>query len=225
MIDAVRRVIAGNKPVFLLLAGPNGAGKSTFRQKRLEPLAFPCIDPDAVALELFGRHPSTTAEALKATEKATQRVREHLRNGRSIALETVFSDVKGHKLALLAEARAAGFRTVLIYIGVDHPQISIARVMDRVELGGHDVPDELIEARFPRCFDNLKLALGMVDLTLLVDNSGAYGPKGELDEGLRHYEFGVVERAGDMEISDPVPDWYVRFQIADAAVAAARQGR
>jgi len=225
MIDAVRRIIAGNKPVFLLVAGPNGAGKSTFRQKRLEPLAFPCIDPDAVALELFGRHPSTIVEALLATEKATKRVREHLRNGRSIALETVFSDAKGHKLALLAEAQAAGFRTALIYIGVDHPQISVARVMDRVELGGHDVPDEVIEKRFPRCFENLKRAVSIVDLTLLVDNSGAYGPKGEDQEGLRHYMFGVVERGVSAKILDPVPNWYARFNVADAVLAAAQLGR
>jgi predicted ABC-type ATPase len=216
MIDAVRRIIAGNKPVFLLVAGPNGAGKSTFREKRLEPLGFPCIDPDAVGLEIFGRHPATMDEALHATEAATQRVREHFQNGRSIALETVFSDVKGHKLALLAEAQAAGFRTILIYVGVDDPQISIARVMDRVELGGHDVPDEMIEARFPRCFENLRHALEIVDLTLLIDNSGAYGPKEEAQIGMRHYMFGVIERGGDNEILDPTPDWYTRYKIADA---------
>lgn len=213
MISAFRGVIAGDAPVFLLIAGPNGAGKSTFREKRLEPLGFPCIDPDAVGRELLGRHPATRLEALNATEEATRRVRAHFQDRRSVALETVFSDSNGHKLGLLREAQAAGFRTVLIFIGVDHPQISIARVMDRVDHGGHDVPDAIIEDRFPRCFDNLKTALAIVDLTMLVDNSGCYGPAGALVDGLRHYVFGVIERDGRIKISSPVPHWFTNFRV------------
>lgn len=216
MIDSFRRVIAGDAPVFLLIAGPNGGGKSTFREKRLEPLSFPCIDPDAVGKELFGRHPTTRKEALQATEEATRRVGEHFQNARSVGLETVFSDSKGYKLGLINDARASGFRTALVFVGVDHPQISIARVMDRVAHGGHDVPDEVIEARFPRAFDNLKKALQVVDLALLVDNSGCYGPTGEPIEGLRHYVFGVIEGRRIVQLSDPVPRWFVEFGIGEA---------
>ena len=64
MNDAVRRSIAGDKPVFLLIAGPNGASKSTFSEKRLKPLGLPCIDPDAVAKELFGRYVKNRDEAI-----------------------------------------------------------------------------------------------------------------------------------------------------------------
>ena len=53
MNASIRRIIAGDEPVFLLIAGPNGASKSTYSEKRLKPLGLPCIDPDAVAEELF----------------------------------------------------------------------------------------------------------------------------------------------------------------------------
>src|SRR5947209_3955135 len=129
MIDAVGRIVAGDAPVFLLIAGPNGASKSTFSEKRLKPLNFPYVDPDAVARELYGRHPVNMSEALAATREATKRVHRHFQEKRSVALETVFSDSKGYKLGLVREARIAGFRTVLVFIGVDSPEVCIARVM------------------------------------------------------------------------------------------------
>ena len=178
MNDAIGRIIAGESPVFLLIAGPNGASKSTYTATRLTPIGFPSVDPDKVALEMLGRHPKTREEALTATIESTRRVRHNFTERRSIALESVFSDTKGHKLALLNEAKTQGFKTALIFVGVDTPEICIARVMDRVDRGGHDVPDELIRSRFPRCFENLKAALEIVDLAVLIDNSGCYGVDG-----------------------------------------------
>ena len=214
MTDAVRRSIAGDKPVFLLIAGPNGASKSTFSEKRLKPLGLTCIDPDAVAKELFGRFVQNRDEAVQATVEASLRARKHLLEGRSIALESVFSDSKGYKLGLLEEARRAGFKTVLVFIGVDSPEICIARVQDRVNRGGHDVPDNVIRDRFPRCFANLRKALARIDMALLIDNSGCYGPEIQVD-GSRHYMFGLVEASLHAEIMEPVPNWFTRFGIAD----------
>jgi len=216
MIEAFRAVIADDAPIFLLLAGPNGAGKSTYRQKRLEPIGFPCVDPDQVAKDQFGRDPISSEEALQATLVATDCVREHFAKMQSIGLETTFADTRGHKLALIDEAKGAGFRTVLIFIGVDHPQISIARVMDRVDHGGHDVPDEVIERRFPRCFENLKQGLLAVDLALLIDNSGCYGPSNTGADDLRHYEFAIIQRNGPTKLSHPLPRWFTDFHIDTA---------
>ena len=214
MTDTIGRIIAGDDPVFLLIAGPNGASKSTFTEKRLSPIGFPCIDPDKIALEILGRQPTTPEEALRATLESTQRVRLSFSERRSIALESVFSDAKGYKLGLLQEARSAGFTTVLVFIGVDSPEICIARVMDRVDRGGHDVPDELIRSRFPRCFENLKAALAIVDLAILIDNSGCYSPSSPQSDGDRHHVFCVAERGKPAQVSEPLPRWFEQFQIA-----------
>lgn len=213
MTNAIGRIVGGEAPVFLLIAGPNGASKSTFSEKRLKPIGLTCIDPDAVALELLGRHPVDVAEALRATKEATRRTRQRISEHLSVALETVFSDTEGHKLNLLREAQAAGFRTVLIFIGVDSPDLCIARVMGRVELGGHDIPDEVIRDRFPRCFANLKKALAIVDLAILVDNTGCYGVSGDAEFGARHYQFGEFERGKLIRIEKTIPRWYLDFQI------------
>ena len=204
-------IIAGDAPVFLLIAGPNGAGKSTFREKRLNPISFPCIDPDQVGRELFSQHPQTKEEALRATQEATDRIYRFLDQSRSVALETVFSDSQGHKLALIDEAHRKGFKPVLIFIGVDAPEISIARVMDRVDHGGHDVPDHIIESRFPKCFENLRKALPIVDLAIFVDNTGSYGL---MDS--RHYIFGFARKGDPPELSTPLPHWFINYRISDA---------
>src|SRR5262249_20748900 len=142
-----------------------------------------------------------------------------LNEGRSVALETVFSDQQGYKLALLEEARNAGFATVLVFIGIDSAELSKARVMERAAGGGHDVDDAVIEQRFPRCFENLKKGMAIADLTVLIDNTGSYegGPR-----PARHYQFAVVERGVGAEVSQIVPDWYRTFGIADAIAAISR---
>jgi predicted ABC-type ATPase len=48
--------------------------------------------------------------------------------------------------------------------------------MERVAAGGHDVPDDKIESRFPRTFANLRQALTFVDEAFLFDNSSADEP-------------------------------------------------
>ena len=51
-----------------------------------------------------------------------------------------------------------------------------ARVMQRTEAGGHDVPDQKIIARFPRTLENLRQAITFVEHAFLFDNSSADEP-------------------------------------------------
>lgn len=91
-------------------------------------------------------------------------------------METVFSDPVGDKLSFLREAQAAGYTVFLIFIGIASPMLAVARVMQRVEDGGHDVPDAKIRARFARSLRNLREALRFVDHAYLFDNSSARRP-------------------------------------------------
>jgi|SRR5437016_3214490 len=204
MIEQLSALFGTAEPIFFLLAGPNGAGKSTFRRSYLEPAGLLCIDPDEVARKRFGRDPKSRSEAIAATAEATRIVHAQLQTHTSIGLETVLSDTKGLKLGLLREAKQLDYRVGVIFIGLDDPQLSIARVMDRVDAGGHDVPDELVMERFPRSFQNLKKAIPLADFILLVDNS----------RETRHRIFGSITREGGTHLWDTVPRWYDQFAIA-----------
>jgi predicted ABC-type ATPase len=91
-------------------------------------------------------------------------------------METVFSDPQGAKLEFLKECQSNGYTVSLVFIGLESAELSLGRVIQRVERGGHDVPDAKIEARFPRTFDNLREALTFVDEALLFDNSSSDQP-------------------------------------------------
>ena len=86
--------------------------------------------------------------------------------------------------------------------------------MERVESGGHDVPDDVIADRFPRCFANLKRALKIVDLTILVDSTGSYDKDGIVQDGRRHYIFGEIECGHSVRLERVLPRWYNDQSVA-----------
>lgn len=178
MIEAalfeLKRIFADAKPLLLVLAGPNGAGKSTFFEVYLAESGLPFVNADRLALRISPSDPM--AVAYQAAELAETERRQLLAEGRSFCMETVFSDPAGAKLGLLKDAQGAGYRVVLVFIGLAGPELSMARVIQRVEEGGHDVPDEKLYSRFPRTLANLKAALRFVELALLFDNSEVESP-------------------------------------------------
>lgn len=96
-------------------------------------------------------------------------------------METVFPDPVGEKLQFLRDARAAGYRLVFVWIRLESVELSMARVQQRVDAGGHDVPDDRLQARFDRTVRNAREALTFVDLGIVFDNS-------QVDRRFRHVE-------------------------------------
>lgn len=204
MMDRISAILGGPSPVFILIAGPNGSGKSTYTLKRLAPVSFPCINPDEIAKDLYGPPPHSSEDSLVASKIATDAVRQNFAKGQSIALETVFSDSHGHKLALIGEAKKSGFQTLVIYIGLESVQLCCARVFTRVLTGGHDIPDDLIAARYKKSMQNLIKAIPVVDGLLLVDNSNAD----------RHREFAYAERGRIVHVDDVTPSRSINLLTA-----------
>jgi len=158
----------------VVVAGPNGAGKSTFVETFLKSTGILVVNPDDVARGLSPATPA--AVAYEAARVADTWRRDLVVRGVSFCMETVFSDPHGTKLEFLKECQSQGYAVVLIFIGLESADLSRGRVMERVEGGGHDVPDEKIAARFPRTFINLRQALSFVNQALLFDNSSADEP-------------------------------------------------
>jgi predicted ABC-type ATPase len=171
-------VLAQEAPVLLFLAGPNGAGKSTFFKSYLQPLGLTFINADEIALLL--RETTLPAKAENVDRLAFKKTEElrstFLARRRSFCTETVFSDPQGAKLDFLRQARSSGYAVFLVFIGLSSPDLSIARVMQRVEEGGHDVPDDKLLGRYPRTLANLRDAIPIVDEAFLFDNSSDREP-------------------------------------------------
>ncbi len=161
------------RPSLVLLAGPNGAGKTTLYQTRVAPsFAGPFINADIIQRdELRDRSMQASYEAARI---AAERRAEMLERGQSFAAETVFSHPS--KLAVIEEARARDYMVIVMHVGVEGPDLSIARVKGRAEEGGHDVPEDKIRARYQRGQPLIRAAVLRADRGMVFDNSGLNVP-------------------------------------------------
>ncbi len=175
---AIRAALTREEPVLVFLAGPNGAGKSTFFKDHLEALGIEFINADEMARRLREATPSTEAEDFErlAFEKTEELRNSLLQERLSFCTETVFSDKQGAKLDFLRKSRGLGYVAFLVFIGLSNPELSLARVQQRVQKGGHDVPDDKLRGRYPRTLANLRKAIPIVDEAFLFDNSSSRQP-------------------------------------------------
>lgn len=124
--------------------------------------------------------------------------RKLLENRVSFSFETVMSSPD--KVALLEKARLAGYRTYLYYIATDDPAINVARVKARVNLGGHDVPEDKITQRYGRSLDLLLDAVRHTNRAYLFDNSR---------HGGEHLWVAEITDGKELEVKcDPMPLWF-----------------
>ncbi|VTZ59519.1 conserved hypothetical protein [Sinorhizobium medicae] len=65
-------------------------------------------------------------------------------SGKSFATGTVFSHPS--KLEIIEEARSRGYIVIVMHVGVESPDLSVARVKGRAGEGGHDVREEKIRS-------------------------------------------------------------------------------
>lgn len=151
-----------------MLAGPNGSGKSTLYATRIAPkFAVPFINADIIQRDEL-RDDDVNA-AYQAAQIASERRAALLADRKSFATETVFSHPS--KLDLIAQAKGLGYRVMTFHISVEHPDLSVARVGERVKEGGHPVPEEKIRHRYHRSGPLIRQAILLSDIGHVFDNS------------------------------------------------------
>ena len=161
----------GSKQLWLL-AGGNGAGKTTFYQRHLQPLGIPFVNADEIAKSLF---PGSAQQSSYQAAKIAEAIRaQRLLSGESFCFETVFSHPS--KIDFIGKAKALGYEIILIFIHLDSINLNLARVAQRVNSGGHQVPAEKIVDRIPRLLENIKKAIPLCDQVRMFDNSRADNP-------------------------------------------------
>jgi predicted ABC-type ATPase len=127
-------------------------------------------DPDMIARSIDPVRPARAA--IPAARWSILRCRTLLAGGVSFTLETTLA---GHgAIAIMKEARKAGYRIVLVYVALKDPELHIERVRLRVSRGGHDIPDVDIRRRYARSLMHAPEALRLADEAVVLDNSGLH---------------------------------------------------
>lgn len=159
-------------PLLHLLAGPNGAGKSTYVRDLLMPATgLPFINADEIAEERWPDEQA--AHAYEAARIAAAQRRDRIAHGASFISETVFSHPS--KVQLVADAVDAGY-LVRLHVILVPVELATQRVLERVSRGGHTVPEQKIRDRFERLWVHIGEAIGIADVTEVLDNSSARMP-------------------------------------------------
>ncbi|MCP3887772.1 MAG: dephospho-CoA kinase [Desulfobulbaceae bacterium] len=177
-----------------VLAGGNGAGKSTFYNLYLAKYGIKFVNADLIAKEIGSEN---LEELSYHAAILAARIREELiTQGISFCFETVFSHES--KIDFVAQAKAYGYKVILVYIHLFDSSLNEARVKQRVSEGGHSVPTEKIHSRIPRTMEHIKTALSLVDEARILDNSSKDDPFRQI----------IVMKSGNYEIKKhPLPEW------------------
>jgi predicted ABC-type ATPase len=159
----------------VVLAGPNGSGKSTTAPALLKGTlgVTEFVNADTIAQGLSAFQPEGAAMAagrvmlarLKAL--AGQRV--------SFAFETRLAS---RSLApWLAGLKRDGYQLHLVFLWLPNADAAVARVAERVRMGGHDVPEATIRRRYRAGLRNFfAIYQPMANAWQMCDNSSGAGP-------------------------------------------------
>ena len=181
-------------PTFTVVAGPNGSGKSTLTRIARESFQdAPVLDADAIARSMT----STSAaggSAIDAGREVLASAERLLKSGQSFLVETTLSG--NTYLRMMRQAKTMGYTVVLFFVGTGNVEINLERVRQRVQDGGHDVPEEDQRRRYPRSMANMRKAFDLADEAVLFDNSK---PEGHLRL--------AVKDAEEVTILQPPPEW------------------
>jgi predicted ABC-type ATPase len=136
-----------------IVAGPNGAGKTTFAREFL-PNYVECLEFVNADLIASGLSPfSPERAAMRAGRLMLERIHFLADRATDFGFETTLSG-KSY-VRLLKDLKSRGYRIYLYFLWVDNVDIALERVAERVQRGGHNVPENIVRRRFNRGLPNL----------------------------------------------------------------------
>ncbi|OGF46215.1 MAG: hypothetical protein A2452_13415 [Candidatus Firestonebacteria bacterium RIFOXYC2_FULL_39_67] len=153
-----------------IIAGPNGSGKTTFAKMFLPEYAK-CenfINADLIAQGLSPFHPENAA--LKSGKIVLEQIKQYS----SVLMDFGFETTLSGKIYanLIKGLKKRGYNIHIYFLWVPSPEVSLARIKERVAEGGHDIPKADVIRRYKRSIDNFfQIYKDLVDNWILFDNS------------------------------------------------------
>ena len=164
------------RPSVIVLAGPNGAGKTTAAAEIL-PASLHVgqfVNADVIAQGLSGFLPESAA--IEAGRIMLSRLHDLARRRESFAFETTLASRSF--APWIEQLLMEGFIFHLFYLWLPSPEMAIARVAKRVQMGGHFVDDETVRRRYTRGIQNFfRLYRSMATTWALYNNAAVPGQK------------------------------------------------
>ncbi len=157
-------------PHLVVLAGPNGSGKTTIAPKllkgKLEVSEFVNADLIAGGLSVF----DPDLAAMAAGRAMLARLKELASRRANFAFEsTLASRSFAPWIAGLGDV---GYHFHLVFLWISSPDLAVARVADRVRMGGHNVPEPIVRRRYHAGLQNFfSLYRPLAATWEMVDNS------------------------------------------------------
>ena len=201
-------------PRIYVLAGTNGAGKSSIAGAMLLRQRVEYFNPDEAARRIRAANPGISQT--QANGAAWHEGKRLLERAIAERLDFAFETTLGGRTitALLERAAARGFEVRIWYVGLNGPELHIARVRARVVKGGHDIPEPRIRERYDASRLNLIRLLPSLSELWVYDNSKDADPDAGVAPEPRlvlHVRHGAVVGPRDLALT---PEW------AKAIVAA-----
>ncbi len=157
-------------PNLYVVAGCNGAGKTTTSYTIL-PEILNCkefVNADEIARGLSPFQPETVS--FQSGRIMIERIHELLKSKSDFGFETTLAS-KGHA-ALIRKAKNLGYTIIIIFFWLESIDLAKARVKERVEKGGHNIPSDVIERRYERGLQNFfSIFINLSDSWMLYNNS------------------------------------------------------
>lgn len=159
-----------------MLAGVNGAGKSSIGGAMFRAAGADYFNPDEAARELISANPGL--DQTKANAAAWRQGKRLLERAIAENLDFAFETTLGGTTMarLLADAASQGIEVRVWYVGLVSPETHIARVRQRVQSGGHDIPETTIRRRWQHSRQNLVKLLPALTELRVFDNSADADP-------------------------------------------------
>ena len=163
-------------PKIVIVAGPNGAGKSTSAPTLLKgPFAVDeFINADVIAKGISAFSPEKAA--IPAGRVMLKRMRDLVNLRTSFAFETTLASRSFAQW--LSKASQRGYLIGLLFLYLPTVELAVARVKERVMLGGHNVPEPDIRRRYEAGLSNFfQIYRPLCNYWSFYDNSIEYSPQ------------------------------------------------
>lgn len=155
-----------------ILSGCNGSGKTTASYTLLPDL-FDCrefVNSDEFAKSLSPFDPSVAS--VSASRLMLMKIDYMLEHEKDFSIETTLATRS--LVNIIQEAQSKGYQVTILYLWLNSPDLAVKRVQDRVDTGGHNIPENVIRRRYVMglqyFFDTY---IPLCDRWILADNSSS----------------------------------------------------